>query len=85
MSNYARLRLESDVNCLIREKEVLLNRFESQKLQMLGNLGRAPTPESRINILHELSILNSQHAREIEKINQNIQNARIALLNYIQQ
>jgi hypothetical protein len=80
MANFNReqLRLESDYNYLNREKELMIERFERKKQQLVQELARA-LPQRRMELIYELTYLTSEHQRQLQTINRQIFDARMLL------
>jgi hypothetical protein len=74
------LRLESDLNYYKREKEVMENRFDRKRQNILDQIKR---PEvNAAEMVSAMTALNREYRVESEKINQKINEARAAILNF---
>jgi hypothetical protein len=63
------LNLESEVNCLKREKEVLEQQYNNKKLQLLQLSSQAITGERHTELIRQMVDLGSQYRRESDRLN----------------
>jgi hypothetical protein len=66
------LNLESEVNCLKREKEIMDQQFNARKQQLLQMSSTAISGERHTELIRQMVELGSQHRRDSDKINTKI-------------
>jgi hypothetical protein len=71
--------LESDLNCLKREKEVLEEQYNRRRQQLLEHSMRAITGERHTQLIREMVELSSQFRQESWRLNAKITFAMQAL------
>ena len=80
--------LESEVNCLQREREVLDREWETKRRQLMDQM-RIATPGQRsdvtVELINQLAQLNNEFGRKRETINQKINETRQAYSKKLQE
>lgn len=72
--------LESDLNCLLREKEVTEQQFNTRRQQLLQlTMNVPPTSQRATELIMQMVQLNSECRRELDKITSQIFFTRHAL------
>ncbi len=70
------LNLESELNCLKREREVMVNEFERKRRALLDELRSSTSTQRNVQLVNEIGQLNSEHTRRLDNINGKIFQAR---------
>jgi hypothetical protein len=73
--------LESDLNCLKREREVLEEQYNRRKQNLLDQSLNAITGERHTQLIRQMVELSSQFRQELWRINAKITYAQLALSN----
>jgi hypothetical protein len=76
MDQMRRLReianLESELNCLQREKEVKLQQYETKRRELLQQSSVAITGERHTELIRQMIEINSQWRRDSDRLNTQI-------------
>ncbi len=88
MSDREIARLESDLNCCKREKEVMEQNFDRRRQRILNQMRAASSQPNAAdiarNLMMETMALDREYSRESEKMNNKIFEARQALFKKLQ-
>ena len=78
-------RLESELNCLKREREVLDNECERRRCQLTDQMKMSTTAERSLSFVNQILHLNNEHFRNKEIINRRIYETRQAYFKKLQE
>jgi len=77
-NNQEILNLESELNCLKREREILGNNFEARRRNLLDQMRRSPSSQMNVQLINEIGQLNAEMRRTMDMMEARIFNARQA-------
>jgi hypothetical protein len=77
-NNQELLNLESELNCLKREREILTNNFEARRRNLLDQMRRSQSSQMNVQLVYEIGQLNAEMRRTMDTMEAKIFNARQA-------
>jgi hypothetical protein len=76
--NQELLNIESELNCLKREREVLGNNFEARRRNLLDQMRRSQSSQTNVQLINEIGQLNNEMKRAMDAMDVKIFNVRQA-------
>jgi len=76
--NQELLNLESELNCLKREREILPNNFEGRRRFLLDQMRMSRSTERNVQLINEIGQLDAEMKRAMDALEVKIFNARQA-------